>query len=280
MAVPRNASILRAAPLKSGVILGVSPSSDPTFDVEIARATSSGVYATVARLTPKGGGVPVSYTDILPVNNLAQSYKARAVKDGWLEGTYTAVVTAKAIALPEIAPNITPLTGQTIGAPLFISTGAPPKYGRTQLPSAYRKPEVVYPFEFVVSNSANTYVASATKVYPGAPLVATPFYAKSNLPSGSSVAQVDWLYYRPSTKGSLRFRVQRVSDVEVTTTLIDYTATGTTGNYTKMFTSGFAVTDDPLLILLDVTSSAGTTASVYGRRLEFAYKQPNLAVGV
>src|SRR6188768_735338 len=102
MAVPKNAQLLRMAPLKSGIMLGVSPSSDPTFDVEIARATSSGVYTTITRATPKGGGVPVVYTDLLPVDNFTRSYKARAVKDGWLAGDYTAVVSAKPIEMPEI----------------------------------------------------------------------------------------------------------------------------------------------------------------------------------
>lgn len=139
MAVPNNARVLRGAPLKSGLILGISPSSDPTFDVELARATSSGVYDTVARLTPKGSGIPVTYTDILPVDNRAWSYKARAVQAGWEPGDYTTAVTGRAIFLPEVVPNITPLTGKGIGAPLFISTGFAPVVGNASARSAERK---------------------------------------------------------------------------------------------------------------------------------------------
>lgn len=138
MAVPKNATLHRPAPLKSGVILGVSPSSDPTFDVEIARATS-GVYETISRLTPKGSGIPVSYTDILPVTTGTFSYKARAVKEGYLAGDYTAVVTARPIQLPEFPPTITPLTGKGIGAPLFVSTGAPPTVGQKVATASVRK---------------------------------------------------------------------------------------------------------------------------------------------
>lgn len=155
MAVPSNARILRGAPLKTGVILGVSPSSDPTFDVEFARATSSGVYATVARLSPKGAGIPVSYTDLLPDDNAIRLYKARAVKDGWDPGDYTSAVSAKPIILPEVSPNITPLTGKGIGSPLFISTGAPPTVGQAAAAANVRK-YLVFPFSAVVTNSAGS----------------------------------------------------------------------------------------------------------------------------
>ncbi len=132
MASVPNATVNRTSPLKSGVMLSLSPSSDPTFDIEVARATSSGVYATVARLTSIGG-MPVVFTDLQPVDGRARSYKARAVKDGWNQGAYTAVLTAKAVEgmvyLPDIAPNVTPVTGQTVRIPLFISTGSPVSYG-------------------------------------------------------------------------------------------------------------------------------------------------------
>lgn len=280
MAVPSNARILRGAPLKGGVMLGVSPSSDPTFDMEIARATSSGVYDTVARLTAKGSGIPVSYTDILPVDGFSRSYKARAVKDGWDPSAYTAVVSAKPVYLPEIAPNITPLTGQTVGAPLFISTGAPPKYGKANLQQYYDVPLDVYPFEFNTTANSVVYNANERRIFPTSVLTATAFYWKSVIPSGSSVGTVDLYYRRAGILGSLRFRVQTFSASTITVTLLDYTATGTSGSFTKSFTSGFGVGNVPLFARVDITSTIGSTASVQLNRISFQYKKPNVGVAV
>lgn len=139
MAVPTNAIVYRAWPLKTGVMLGVSPSSDPTFDVEIARATSSGVYETIDRLSPNTGGVYPSFTDILPGTTNTFSYKARAIKDGWNAGDYTNAVTVRPSQLPEYFPPITPLTGKGIGAPLFVASAAPPTVGRANSVQYVRK---------------------------------------------------------------------------------------------------------------------------------------------
>ena len=280
MAVPKNATILRGAPLKSGVMLGVSPSSDPTFDVEIARATSSGVYATITRMTPKGEGVPALYTDVLPVDGFTRSYKARAVKDGWLEGDYTAVVSGKPIQLPEIGPNITPLTGQTVGAPLFISTGAPPQYGKANNADAYTKSFTVYPFEFSSTLSAVAAVRAPNRLYPVTALTAFDFYAPVPLPANATVTEVGLQYRRNGALGVVRFRLQVVSASTITVTAIDYTATGTTGTYTKNFTSGVGTGGVQYYARMTLTSTDGTANSVYLNTLSFTYTQPNVAVGV
>lgn len=279
MAVPVNARIFRAAPLKTGIILGVSPSSDPTFDFEVARATSSGVYETIDRLSPNTAGVYPSFTDILPGTTNTFSYKARAIKDGWNAGDYTAVVTARPISLPEIPPPITPLTGKGIGAPLFISTGAPPKYGRPNSAQAYEKGFVLYPFQFTSTSSTVAFAANHQYLYPRS-TAARSFYWQSAIPDGSSVSGVSLMYRRPTVAGTLRFRIQTFSASTVTATSIDYTATGAgAGIFTKTFSSGFGG-NSGLFVRLDMTSTSGSTASVMLRGVDFSYRQPNLAVSV
>lgn len=281
MAVPANAQILRGAPLKVGILLGVSPSSDPTFDVEIVRATSSGTYSTVARLTNLSGGVPATYEDLLPFTTQTFSYKARAVKAGWLAGDYTAAVSARPTPMPEILPKITPVTGQQLGAPLFISTGAPPQYGKANSQQYYDASLDVYPFEFTSTANAVTYSANEQRLY-NQTTAARTYRWKSVIPNGSSVGQIDLRYQRPSTKGSLRFRIQTYTVVGggITATYVDYTATGTTGSYLKSFTSGFAVGNVPLFVRVDMTSTIGTTASVQLNSMGFTYKKPNVGVSV
>lgn len=280
MAVPRNATFLRGVPLKSGVMLGVSPSSDPTFDVEMAKATSSGVYLTVARLTGKGDGVPTLYTDLFPVDGKARSYKARAVKDGWIAGDYTAVVSAKAVVLPEIAPNITPITGQTVGAKLFLSTGTPPQYGKANLAQYYDVPLDIYPFEFQSTSSAVAYSKNQQRLYPTSVLTAVSFYNKSVIPNLANVGTVSLYYRRAGILGVLRFRIQTFSASTLTATLLDYTATGLGGAFVKTFTSGFGVGNVPLYLRMDMTSTIGTTASVQLNRVSFEYNKANVGIGV
>lgn len=281
MAVPQNAVINRSAPLKTGILLGVSPSSDPTFDVEVARATSSGVYATVATLTPKGGGIPVTFEDILPMDNFARSYKARAVKDGWNPGSYTGVVTAKPVMLPEFLPNITPMTGQQIGVPMFLSTGAPPKFGKAALTQTYDKFFDLYPFGFFSTANAVAYNANSQYLWP-ATTAARAFYQRLVLPANSTIGTIEVLYRRPSTKGSLRFRIQSLAPSTFGATMIDYTATGAgAGIFTKTFSSaGMGTGNVAYYARIDITSTSGSTASVMFRYADVQYGQANMAANV
>lgn len=277
MAVPANARVLRGAPLKVGVVLGMSPTSDPTFDLELARATSSGVYATIARLTPKGSGIPVSYTDLLPDDNTIRLYKARAVKDGWDAGDYTSAITAKPVMLPEIPPNITPLTGRGIGSVLFVSTGAPPQYGTVENQTYVDKTLTVNGFEFW---SQNSYTANDQMVAP-ATTVSSTFFWKSLLPGGSSVQQLRLTYNRPSTKGSIRFRLQSYTTGGGTVNYIDYTATGfgAGSTFTKTFTSGVSVPEGALFNLrVQITSTLAVPTQL--RPITFLYRQPTVAVSI
>lgn len=276
MATPKNATILRGAPLKCGVILGISPSSDPTFDVELVRATS-GVYSTVARLTNLSGGIPVTYEDLLPNTTQHYSYKARAVKQGWLAGDYTAVLEVQPLQMPEILPKITPLTGKGIGSPLFISTGSPPQYGQAALQQYYEGGIQVRTYEFS-STAPDGYRATPYLLYPTSTL-ARKFFWTSRLPEGAENVTIDFSYRRPSTKGSLVFRFGK--DAPALSWFVDYTATGTTGTYAKTFSSGFDIpTGYGAWCQVDITSTSGSTASVVMISPSFTYFKPTVAVAV
>lgn len=204
MAVPTNARVLRPSPLKAGVMLGVSPSSDPTFDVEIARATSSGVYSTQGRLTAQGGGVPVVFTDILPMSSHTYSYKARAVKDGWNPGDYTSVVSVKPVLLPAVAPNVTPLTGKAIAIPLYVSTGQRITFGSPAVPATYTRRLRIASPEFVGATSTTPYgVNAAGYIYPNSSggTTGSPnfFYAPVLVPPTANITQFKYQGYRGTT---------------------------------------------------------------------------------
>ena len=243
MAVPSNVRSLRGAPLKGGIILGISPSSDPTFDVEIARATSSGVYTTIARLTPQGAGMPVTYADILPFDGYTRSYKARAAKEGWLEGDYTSPVSAKPLKMPEILPNITPLTGKAIGATLYISTGTPAKVGSPTVTAYVTKTLRVAGSAFAPKNNTIGYTYGDEGSLQASSLsgsTAYRFQTRFAVPTGATVTGARVGYTRNSTGSLFAVQVRSVSTDGTATQRWQKASTATGGAVAVLQSSTFS----------------------------------------
>ena len=275
MATP-NSQMLRGAPLKCGIILGVSPSSDPTFDVEIVRATSSGVYSTVGRLTNLSGGIQPTFEDLLPYTTQTFSYKARAVKDGWLAGDYTSVVTAKPLQLPEIGPNITPLTGKALGANLYLSTGQSLAYGTPEVAQSYKK---------TVGFAANIFRAGSTAVsysYGIGTLVPTTRNASTGanykadlaLPTGVTVYKAQWIYTRQTTAAVFRGELYSVSTAGTATAQWLKTSTAVSAGTKLVLTSSsfsFTVSNTYAVaqVALKSTGGGGNDASLVSLTLYY-----------
>lgn len=283
MAVPRNATLLRSAPLKSGVILGVSPSSDPTFDVEIARATSSGVYATITRLTPKAG-LPVSYTDLLPVDNFARTYKARAVKDGWLAGDYTSPISAKPVVLPEVAPNITPLTGRGIGINVFLSTGQQIQFGSAAVQEYYTKTLRLVASDCMAVTSTEQYAFNGSgELYPNSTNNSDHnYFSPTPLPIGAIITGLSSRVFRGTTGGKVTTTLQQINSTGGITGTATLTSTGT--GYHTMATTGAvsfpastAFTFN-LLVVLRSNNAAKTNARFVWT--DVTYQVPAVQVGI
>ena len=284
MAVPTNATVHRGFPLKAGVMLGVSPSSDPNFDVEIARATSSGVYATIARMTPKGSGVPVVYTDILPRDNRTRLYKARAVREGWLEGDYTAEVSATPIELPSVVPNITPVTGKPLGVSVFISTAAPTAYGSPMSTGALAKPAVLAGADFIGITNSVPYRTGANfgSMRPTTANASTQFVyvANAQVPVGVTVYGVEVLYRRGSTNAKFAVGIDRIGTTGDSVTY--YQKTSTSIHATQGLTlssSSFAFTTVNTYVTCRVAmrcTTADASSGVELIRFNVKYKTPNL----
>lgn len=283
MAVPTNATRFRMAPLKAGVMLGVSPSSDPTFDMEIARATSSGVYTTLTRLTGKGTGVPVVYTDILPVDNKTRSYKARAVKDGWDAGNYTSIVTAKPIELPEIVPNVTPITGQKIGANVYLSTGQTLSFGTPANASNYLKqlrvPATI--FQPITSAVGYSYGVGTLTPTTTAPSTAGRYVGTVPIPTGATVYKVQWIYSRTSANAVFRGEFYSATTAGVATLQYGKTSTSVSANTQVLSSSSFSFTVASNYVVSRVamksTSAGGNRASLVS--MNVFYRAPTIQTG-
>lgn len=283
MAVPSNARILRGAPLKTGVILGVSPSSDPTFDVEFARATSSGVYATVARLTPKGAGIPVSYTDLLPDDNTIRLYKARAVKDGWEAGDYTSAVSAKPIILPEVSPNITPLTGKGIGANIYLSTGQLVTFGNASTQAYYNKTVRAVAADCMANTSTATFGFTVVgELHPNSTNnVDHTYFSPVGIPLGALITRVSARVYRGTTGGVVQVSLLQTNSTGTVVTTVTLASTGI--GYQTMASTNFSIESSTaysynLRVVLRSNNAAVTNARFVWS--DVAYRVPALQVGV
>lgn len=278
MAVPTNAMLNRTFPHKSGVMLGMSPSSDPTFDIEMARATSSGVYVTIARLTPKGSGIPVSFTDILPVDNTRRSYKARAVKDGWDPGDYTAVVSAKPIILPEISPNVTPLTGQKIGANLYLSTAQSLAYGTPAVAQSYKKTVRAGGTAFVPGSSGVSFSYGIGTLIPTTKNVSTQanYVAHVELPENVTVYKARWIYSRTSANAVFRAELYSVSTAGTATLRYGKTSTSVSAATQVLSSSSFSFSVASRYVISRVamksTGAGGNRSAIVA--LEIGYQTP------
>lgn len=285
MAVPKNATILRGAPLQSGVLLGVSPSSDPTFDVEIARSpTSSGTYETVARLTPIGQGVPVMYKDLLPDDNVTRLYKARAVKSGWLEGDYTAAVSAKPIVMPEVLPNITPVTGKALGVSVYISTGAPTAYGSAASTGAFAKQSILAGSDFIGITNSIPYRTGANfgSLRPTTAGSSTQFnyVANAQVPLGVTVYGVSALYRRGSTKAVFAIAVDKIGTTGNSVTQYQKTSTSISATLgLTLASSSFSFVNENTFVTVRAAmrcTTADASSGVELIKVSVKYKTPNL----
>ena len=110
--------------MEAAIQVTVQPSFDQRSDFEIQRTTDDGgspdlaAARTVARLT----GGQVRHTDWMPLTGEPFWYRARAVKSGWLDSTYTGWV--QAVAQHIVGDDLprTVVTDITMGTPIISDT--------------------------------------------------------------------------------------------------------------------------------------------------------------
>ena len=88
---------------RSGIIVGLHPSSQPNFGVELSRAagTSTHSFETVRKIGPNSGE-PNVYTDLLPLSTIRYLYRARHVREGYTAGAWTRIVGATPVVVSNV----------------------------------------------------------------------------------------------------------------------------------------------------------------------------------
>jgi len=120
---------------KYGITVGIYPSSNPSFDVELQRgistsatpslvAPTSSRFSQIAVLGVINGGARVDYQDGLPQSNQFYWYRARSIRDGWTPSAFTTAVNAQSGIIPASIPGAIPFTGRPINTELRLTTAA------------------------------------------------------------------------------------------------------------------------------------------------------------
>lgn len=118
---------------RTGITLGVYPSSDPTYDLQLYRAAStsgtsqptSSRFSELATLGVINGAARVSYQDTLPLSQTFWWYKAREVRPNFATPSpFTTGVVAQAGVLPTTAPGAVPFSGRPLNVKVVMTSAA------------------------------------------------------------------------------------------------------------------------------------------------------------
>jgi len=227
---------------KYGITVGIYPSSNPSFDVELQRgistsatpslvAPTSSRFSQIAVLGVINGGARVDYQDGLPQSNQFYWYRARSIRDGWTPSAFTTAVNAQSGIIPASIPGAIPFSGRPINVGVRLSTAATPAYGTTGVPAYFTKTRRVLPTEWRGETSTVTYTVQGGWL---APLTTRPsaYDVDLLLPIGAIVTGVTWRLHRNSTKATAKVELWfgKSSDFG-STQVISKTSTGV-GDFT------------------------------------------------
>ena len=267
---------------RTGIVIAVSPTSDPTHQIQLERAngSSTGTFTQVAMLAGQvGPGQYPTYIDVLPNDGATRIYRAKAYKQGYTQSTsYTPLLKAKPAIIPEGVTVQTPITGHKIGSVLSFSTATRVQYGSAAVPSSYAKTVVINPALYqpetsTIAGYSVTQLALTQLSNTGSSLKG--YYLTVPTPPGATITQFQTTYAR-STAGVLILNVQGVLN-GVASLLVQWTnpAAGvhalTSSSFGPLTSTGY----DNLIVHAVLKSPAAGTKSAVGL-CRFKYRTADL----
>lgn len=215
---------------QTGITVGVYPSSDPAYDIQLYRAAStksgagptsvpaSSKFSELATLGVINGAARVSYVDPLPLSNTLWWYKARSVRTNVATpSAFTTAVVAQAATLPTTAPGAIPWGGRPVNIGLKFTTvaqinvvsssGGTGKLNKTiRFPAAMMSPGRSGG-KFILGSSGT----AVPVLDPGTSSGSQEFILPYLMPRGATVTawRVQYLRFKPG--GTATFRLAKVS---------------------------------------------------------------------
>jgi hypothetical protein len=206
---------------QTGITVGVYPSSDPKYDIQLHRAAStsatvqpaSSKFSEIATLGVINGGARVSYVDSLPLSKTYWWYKARSVNTGYATpSAFTTGVNSLAGTLPTTAPGVLPFSGRPIPVSIRLTTNATLQLASTAGSTAGKlKKTLRFPaagFQPVSSTTAWFLGAGALGGYSlQASTTPETFMQSYIMPHGVTVTSWKMSYVRNSAAAGSTFKV-------------------------------------------------------------------------
>lgn len=214
----RPAGIQQRSPhyTRAGVVLALSPSSDPTFRIQVRRAlgSSTGTFSNLPDVAGTyGPGMPVTYTDVLPDDGQYRVYQTRSIRDGYgTTGSWGNTLKLKPSVLPDGSIIATPITGNKVSSNLSVSTGQQIQFGSAATPSSYVKmivaPGGLYTPE---STAIKGYTINSLYVQQAALTGTTAggYYLGVPMPPGATILKFSSTYAR-ATGAKLTMTLQKI----------------------------------------------------------------------
>lgn len=212
-----------------GVVLALSPTSDPSFrtQMRVALGSSTGTFTQlpdVAGMT--GPGQYPTFVDVLPNDGTYRVYQSRAARDGY--GSTQAwghTVKVKPALIPEGVTQSMPITGHRVGSNLSLSTGIKLQYGSANVPSSAVKTVTFGANIFLPQTSTVTYSQNGGNLEPGGLLgTSSPQWAACySLPPGTSLRKVSVKYVRASALNLFEYKLFKFSTAGVGTLIVKFT---------------------------------------------------------
>lgn len=245
MARPTGMAQISPFVTRTGVVVALSPTSDPTHQIQLERAngSSTGTFQTVAVLAGQvGPGQYPTYTDVLPDDGVTRVYRAKAVKQGYTDGAYTALLKAKPAIIPEGATVQTPITGHKITSNISLSTAAKLQYGSADVTTNYTK-SALYPPSFLVPKTQATKWSYSSQGYlwPNTTTGTQTYIAPVYLPPGTKLGTMT-LWGAKRHSGTIVKAVLTGTDfTELTATYCTLTLTTSGDTVTSTAASGVTI---------------------------------------
>jgi hypothetical protein len=116
---------------EAGIILGLNPSSDRSFDIRLQRQDTGTTWQSIQVWQGGAYSGAFQYRDLLNNDGLRRDYRARHEKSGYTAGAWTDTVSGGPILLsagdaPQLALSRRPIT-----LPILLSTAGSIRFGIT-----------------------------------------------------------------------------------------------------------------------------------------------------
>lgn len=266
---------------RSGIIIGLTPSTGKQFRVELQRSTQ--FASTASSLWTSFLLDPTSalyrFQDVLPLSTRTYYYKARHTALGYGAGLFTAIVNAKPALFPEIqrpiVPNVNSKGDVEIAGNLWMTSSKTAKVGTIQTTGTITKTHRIRFEDGFPDSSTQLLSVLNGYVIPGSSRT-VGLQAAVLLTPGVRVTKMRIRSFRGSTGDQILANFTRVSSTGGTLSLSTANVSGATGWIT---TTGGAVSEtistQYSYYTRVVLNKAGTTGEVRFMFWEFLYAMPD-----